>query len=120
MLRKFAFQLLAPDPADPGDPGKTDPKPDPKTAPAPDKKPDPDQPPGSPVVVKKSPIKTPAEIRLEKEVAYLRDELDGFKTWREDVNRSLEGLSDLDKPAPKKNDAPNFFDTLEQDIWGSR
>ena len=113
--------LLAPDPVDPASP----PAPQPPAAPA------------TPKVVAKTPIKTPNEIRLEKEVAGLRDEVDGLKGWKDEVNASLESLNvgAPPKPAPVKvkpvivptptpiptptPQPPSFLEQVDADIWGS-
>lgn len=94
--------------------------------------------PASPKIVKNTPVKSPNEIRLEKEVAGLRDEVDGLKGWQNEVNSALEGLQvgAPPKPAPVKvkpgtvpaptpsptpqPEAPNgFFAQVDRDIWGA-
>lgn len=46
----------------------------------------PEETPASPKVVAKTPIKTPREISLEKELAKVQDDLAGLKTWQSEVN----------------------------------
>ena len=60
--------LRAADPADPTGGGKTE------------------ETPTTPKVVAKTPIKTPREISLEKELAKVQDDLAGLKTWQSEVN----------------------------------
>jgi hypothetical protein len=103
--------LLAPDPIEGGDNKPADKPADKPAAPA------------TPAEVKKTPLKTPNEIRLEKEVATLRDELDGFKGWRDEVNASLETLQ-IGKPSSvpvNKSTTPpaSLSETIERDIWGN-
>lgn len=93
-------------------------------------------PPGSAKIVAKTPIKTPNEIRMEKELAAMRDEVDGLKGWQGEVNSALEGLNvgalsapvpvkrGTVKPAPAGADplpkpARGFMDTINEDLWGT-
>lgn len=46
----------------------------------------PEETPATPKVVAKTPIKTPREISLEKELAKVQDDLAGLKTWQGEVN----------------------------------
>lgn len=115
--------LLAPDPVDPATP------PAPGTPPAA---------PASPATVNRNPIKHPAVIALEKRNAALEDEIADLKSWKDEVNTTLEGLNigGPPKAAPVKvkpgtvpaipppNTPPtptpkSFGQIVDEDIWGT-
>jgi hypothetical protein len=113
MKRKF-FLLLSPDPAPSGDPAPGTPPPDPTPSG------DPPPPKGTPKIVAKTQLKTPNEIRLEKELAAVRDELDGLKGWKSEVDAALEGFDvklktgTVQPPAAGKS----FLADLDEKLWG--
>jgi hypothetical protein len=116
MKRNF-FLLLSPDPAPSGDPAPGTPPPDPTPSG------DPPPPKGTPKIVGKTPLKTPNEIRLEKELAAVRDELDGLKGWKSEVDATLEGLQ-IGAPGNvqvKPGSVPtgkSFLADLDEKLWG--
>lgn len=55
--------------------------------------PDPEAaPPPSPAAVKKTPLKTPREIELEKKLSVVEDKLTTLEGWQKEVNSWMEGL----------------------------
>lgn len=117
--------LLAPDPAE-GNGGTPDPTPAPKpgTPPPPT--------PNTPKLVAKTPLKTPREIALEKDVSKLQDEITGLRETVDEINNFLGELNLGRASVPiKAGNVPStggkptaqpttggFFDTINQDIWG--
>lgn len=65
-------------------------------------KPDPAQPPKTPGEVKRTPIKHPQIIAMEKRISEQQDEIDGLKGWQDEVNGVLEGLEVGAPKGPKK------------------
>lgn len=108
---------------------------DPADGNAPDTKPAAPAAPASPAAVKGTPIKHPAVIALEKRNAALEDEIADLKSWKEEVNSTLEGLNIGGPPksapvkvkpgtvpaAPATPATPaskSFGQQLDEDIWG--
>jgi hypothetical protein len=58
-------------------------------------------------VVKKTAIKTPKEIELEKKVSRLEDDIDGLKGWQAEMNSFLADLWPKDRPAAGSGKAPD-------------
>lgn len=97
-------------------------------------------PPNAPGVVKKTAVKTPNEIALEKKLAVVEDKLSGLEGWKSEVDSLLEGLgagapspapvkvksvnapapAPVDPPAPTPQTRKGFLETVESDIWGTR
>jgi len=87
------------------------------------------EPPASPGAVKKTPLKTPREIQLEKDVAKLQDRQDTLEAEIGGVKDFLEGL-EIGGPKPVEikpgkivpaKTLPatrGFFNEVERDIWG--
>jgi len=111
--------LLAPDPETP--PGEL-----PEVKPP---APAPGAPAPTPPLVKKTPLKTPNEIRLEKEVSILQDKVSSLDETIAGINSALEGLQ-IGGPAgspvvvkagavPPAKNGKGFFSELESDIWGN-
>jgi len=94
------------------------PKPEPKDA----------APPASPPTVKKTPLKTPREIELEKKVSVLEDKTTALEGTITEINNFLADLGiGSGKPAPKLDADPakpapprkgGVFAEIERDIWG--
>lgn len=65
---------------------------------------DPAKPPGSPGVVKKTPLFTPREIELQKKVSILEDKVTGLEETMTEINTFLAdtGLGTKPKPVPIK------------------
>ena len=59
------------------------------------------EPPSSPATVKKTAIKTPKEIELEKKVSRAEDRLDFLESWQKETNAWFASLNLGDKPPPK-------------------
>lgn len=98
-------------------------------------------PPQSPTVVKRTAIKSPNEIALEKKLAVVEDKLAGLEGWKSEVDTFLEGIGagapvaapvkvkpgkvntppalqpqQPSQPQPKRG----ILETIESDIWGNR
>lgn len=91
---------------------------EPKKAEPKDKEPkEPSPEPSSPAVVKKTALKTPREIELEKKVSSLEDKVSDFETWQAEVNSFLENLQlpgpSKTKSAPQKG---GFLDDIAKDL----
>ena len=110
---------LVPDPAEGGDPKPAPAKPDAKPA---------DEQPVSPPAVKKTTIKTPREIELEKKLSETEDRLGTVETALNEVNTFLESSGLRSKPGKDKSGKPigepakpakkGFLAQVEEDLWG--